>query len=64
MKKIYRELQREFPAAKIENANGGHIRLRLPNGRSVFVSATPSCRLFLKNVRGDVKRAERREAPT
>jgi hypothetical protein len=59
MKKIYRELKREFPDSKIETANGGHLRICLPNGRKVYAAATPSCPYFMQHVRSDVKRAMR-----
>ena len=53
--KIIRELRAEFPFAEVSLSNGGHIRLRLPNGRLVFVSATPSDRAFMRHVRRNVK---------
>lgn len=56
MKKLRRELEKEFPYAVIEMANGGHLRLRLPNGRSVFTSSTPSDRRTLMNLRSEVRR--------
>jgi len=56
MRKIIRELRREFPAATVEVAAGNHYRLRLSNGRSVTVSATPGDRRFLQNVRSNVRR--------
>lgn len=59
MKKIRRELQKQFPFAVIESTRGGHYRLRLPNGRSVFTAATPSCWRFWRNVRTDVRKAWR-----
>ena len=56
MRKLHRELQREFPYAQITKTRGNHLRLRLPNGQSVFVAATPSCHRYAHNVRRDVKR--------
>lgn len=56
MRKIMRELQREFPFAKIETTSGSHYRIKLPNGRVVFAAATPSCSFYMKNVRADVRR--------
>jgi hypothetical protein len=56
MRKIERELRRAFPFAQIEITNRSHYRLRLPNGRSVFVASTPSCPFWLHNVRADVRR--------
>jgi hypothetical protein len=53
--KIIRTLQTEFPFAEVSITNGGHIRLQLPNGRLVFVSATPSDRAFMRHVRRNVK---------
>jgi hypothetical protein len=55
-RKIERELKREFPFAEIGLAGSGHYRLLLPNGYSVFVSSTPSCRAFLNKVRANVRR--------
>ena len=52
-KKIYRELHREFPFAEIVPTKGGHVSLRLPNGRQVFTSMTPS----------DWRTAQQSEAP-
>ncbi len=57
MKKIQRELRREFDFAEITTTNGGHLRIVLPNGRSVFAAATPSCRRWLRNLHRDVRRA-------
>lgn len=56
MKKIFRELRREFPFSEIEITNGNHLRLQLPNGRSVFASATPSDRRAMLNTRAEVRR--------
>jgi hypothetical protein len=59
MRKIQRELTREFPFAVIEHTGGNHFRLTLPNGRSVFAPATPSDCRSLRNVRAEVRRALR-----
>ena len=56
MRKLQRELRREFPFAEIETSNGNHFRILLPNGRSVYASSTPSCSSYLHNVRRDVQR--------
>ena len=56
MKKIQRDLKREFPFATIEHTSGGHFRIRLPNGRCVFAPTTPGDRRHLANVRADVRR--------
>jgi len=56
MRKLEHELKRAFPFATIEILRGSHYRIRLPNGRSVIVSATPSDRRFIMNVRADVRR--------
>jgi hypothetical protein len=55
IRKLERELQKAFPNAVIEATNGGHYRLRLPNGRAVTVAGTPSCRRFMRNVVADVR---------
>jgi len=56
MRKLERELRREFPFARVETTGSNHYRLRLPNGRTVIVSNTPGCREFLRHVRNDVRR--------
>jgi hypothetical protein len=58
MRKPEHELKRAFPFATIEISRGNHYRIRLPNGRSVIVSATPGDRRFMQHVRSDVRRAE------
>lgn len=55
-KKIQRELKREFPFIQLSPSGGGHIRILLPNGRSVFMAASPSCPHFMKHVRADIRR--------
>jgi len=57
MRKIHRELVRLCPGARIEKARSGHYRIRLPNGKVVMASSTPSDRFALNNVRRDVRRA-------
>jgi hypothetical protein len=56
-------LRRELKPLGIEVAKTksgrGHLRLLLPNGRSLFASATPSCPYALNHVRADVRRALR-----
>ena len=59
MKRAQRDLKREFRFAKVEHTNGGHIRIRLPNGRSVIAAATPSCSRNLQNLRRDVRKEMR-----
>jgi hypothetical protein len=56
MRKLLRDLRREFPFATIETTNGNHYRVTLPNGRVVIVSNTPSCRNTLRIARSDVRR--------
>lgn len=48
MRKLERELRREFPFAEVETARSGHLRLRLPNGRMVSTASTLSCPFFLR----------------
>jgi hypothetical protein len=56
--KLKRQLIQEFPfLVSIETSKGNHLRLRLPNGRSVFVSNTPSYPGFMWDVRNDVRRS-------
>jgi hypothetical protein len=60
MRKILRELRREFPRCAIEVTNGNHFRLVLPNGRAVYAPSTPSDnRRGLRNTRAAVRRALR-----
>jgi|KBSSwiStaDraftv2_1062776.scaffolds.fasta_scaffold1841337_2 hypothetical protein len=47
MRKLHRELRREFPQAEIGHLHSGHYRIVLPNGANVFTSATLSCPYFL-----------------
>jgi hypothetical protein len=56
MRKLLRELKREFPFATIETTGGNHYRIILPNGRVVIVANTPSCRNYLRSTRADVRR--------
>ena len=60
MRKLLRELKREFPFATIETTGGSHYRIRLPNGRVVIVANTPSCRHFLRHARADVRRQSKK----
>jgi hypothetical protein len=59
MRKIQRDLAREFPLCTIERTGSGHFRIILPNGRTVFAPTTPGDRRALRNVRADVRRALR-----
>lgn len=58
MRKIERELRKAWPQAAIEPV-GGHYRLRLPNGRRVTTSGTPSHPNWINKVAADVRRAMR-----
>jgi hypothetical protein len=58
-RKIERDLRRAFPFVRIETTGGNHLRLRLPNGKTVIASNTPSCSLYMRNIRSDVRRAMR-----
>ena len=62
--KVARELKREFPDATLEMTRGNHLRLRLPNGRSVFTSLTPSTSRWMKYVKAEVRRQMRDESGT
>jgi len=61
MRKLLRELRREFPFAKIEFTKRGHLRLCLPNGKTVLVASTPGCRHHLRHARADVRRQSKAE---
>jgi hypothetical protein len=56
MRKLERELKRTFPFAEVEITNGGHYRLRLPNGNSVVTPSTPGDQHFLRRARSHVRR--------
>ncbi len=43
----------------VEPTRGGHLRIRHMNGKSTTVSATPSDKRALLNVRADVRRLAR-----
>jgi hypothetical protein len=56
MRKLLRELRREFPDAKIATTGGNHYRIALPNGRVVIVSTTPSDQNVMRIARADARR--------
>jgi hypothetical protein len=56
MRKLLRDLKREFPSTTIESTSGGHYRLRLDNGHSVIVAGTPSDWRFMRNTAASVRR--------
>jgi hypothetical protein len=60
VKKFERELQRTFPFASIEKTKSDHLRIRLPNGQSVFLGSTPSDFRTMKKVRSEVRRRMKR----
>ncbi len=60
MKKIVRELRKEFPEASIEVTRGGHIRIRFVGRTPVFTAATPGDWRSMYNVRAEVRRATRK----
>jgi hypothetical protein len=56
--RVLRLLRAEVPEAEIKFTGGGHIKVTLPNGKSVFVSASPSDEyFFMRSVKADIKRA-------
>jgi uncharacterized protein (DUF849 family) len=58
--RVLRLLRAEVPDAEIKFTGGGHIKMTLPNGKSVFVSASPSDEyFFMRTVKADIKRALR-----
>jgi hypothetical protein len=61
MRKLTRSLTAEYPFAVIEPTRGGHIRLRLPTGKSVFTSATPSDQRACLNTRAEIRRQMRQQ---
>jgi hypothetical protein len=56
-RKIVHELKRAFPNAVLEVTGGSHLRITLPNGKTVIASSTPSCRFALNNVKRDMRRS-------
>ena len=44
---------------RAELTNGGHWRLRGPNQALLFTGSTPSDHRAIKNLRSDIRRAER-----
>ena len=55
MTRYKRELLK-LPITRITTTRGGHLRLKLTNGRCVFVASTPSDRRAWQRVRRDVKK--------
>ncbi|MBR0695216.1 hypothetical protein [Bradyrhizobium lablabi] len=61
MRKILRELRREFPDVEMRTTGSNRYRIILPNGRSVIVSNKPGCQSLMRNVRADVRRQMKEE---
>ena len=59
MRKLLRELRREFPNARITTTRGNHYQVVLSNGRTVIVSNSPSCRNFLRQAIAEARRQSR-----
>jgi hypothetical protein len=59
MRKLLRELRRAFPGTEIKTTCGNHYAIKLPNGRTVIVSNTPSRSSVLKSAKADVRRQMR-----
>jgi hypothetical protein len=60
MRKLLRELRREFPDATIKTTNGNHYRLVLPNGRTVIVSNSPGDSNFMRQAIADARRPSKK----
>jgi hypothetical protein len=58
-RKLIRTLATKYPFATIEHTRNGHVRLKLPTGRSLFTSSTPSDRRTWLNVRAEIRRQMR-----
>jgi hypothetical protein len=56
MRKIERELRREFPGAQIDTTGSNHYRIVLSNGRKLIVSNSPSDRRWESNMRREARR--------
>jgi hypothetical protein len=61
MRKIVRDLKKEFPTAKISVRRSGHYVLDLGNGIVVIAAATPSDWKSIHNLRADVRRRLRQK---
>ena len=64
MKHDLERLLRQASASgwRVARTRGGHWRLLYPNGGIVVLSSTPSDHRALRNVRAQMRRAERRIA--
>jgi predicted RNA binding protein YcfA (HicA-like mRNA interferase family) len=64
MKHDLKQLLRQASACgwQVTRTRGGHWRLLRPNGGIVVLSSTPSDHRALRNVRAQMRRAERRIA--
>jgi len=60
VKKRMRELRAEYPGAKLEITGGSHIRMRMPSGKFIIVSSTPSDHRVRHKIRKSIRYAERK----
>ena len=56
MRKLLRELKREFPSARITTTGSNHYRVELPGGGVVIVSNTPGTQDFMRIAIADARR--------
>ena len=60
MRKILRELKREFPDAEIRITGSNHYAVTLRNGRVVIVSGSPGDLNFMRYAVSDARRQMRK----
>ena len=56
MKKLLRELKRQFPDAEIRITGSNHYAVALRNGRVVIVSSSPGDQNFMRQAIADARR--------
>ena len=62
MRKILRDLKKEFPTAAISVRGSGHYALDLGDGIVVIAAATPSDQKSIRNLRANVRRLTRQKS--
>ena len=59
MRRLERELERMPDVVLVVQTRGGHLKLTLRNGKSVFTGSTPSDQRAIKNLQAQVRRSMR-----
>jgi hypothetical protein len=57
IRRLIRELHLPYIELKAEPTRGGHVRLNLPNGCTIYAGSTPSDWRAIYNLRASIKRA-------